>query len=201
MDADWRIVPRQGLGRLTFGLSVEEAGALASVYGKPGPLVSQAHVIDDMEKIIAMPGSTLSPEDIAVLRQKAGELRNYAIQVLTGAGPVSLDYVEGRLVAVMIEPKSGPAHFEGQAVFGLKPREVLALFERANGAPGRYSSTEAAFDNLAVSLHAFSLTSREKVARVLAETEELFAERSITLRREPYRPADEMHRFVTVSVL
>ncbi len=44
MNADWLIAPRHGIGRLTFGLSLNEVAALASVYGEPGNLMLASYV-------------------------------------------------------------------------------------------------------------------------------------------------------------
>lgn len=201
MDADWKLEPWRGLGRLTFGLTPEEVAALAPVYGTPSKVLSHAYMAQATEEIIARPDSTLTPDLIAMLRENAADLANFATQNLTGAGTILLDYRDLRLVGVSSETAHRSAHFEGQSVYDMPARDVVALFERANGGPGRYRSTEAAFDGLAVSLHAFCHTSRTDEFRFLGPADEDFKERSVTLRKEPYRPPREMDQFFTRSVL
>lgn len=203
MDADWKLEPGRGLGRLTFGLSPEEVAALAPIYGKPRPLRSHAYVAADLEKVLVASGAgaTMSPQDLAEARKAAADLANFATQNLQGTPLVLLEYRDLKLTGVACEQRSGRAHFEGQDLSGLESRDVLALFERANGGPGRYRSTEAAFDGLAASLHAFSQSSKAGQMRYLDAGDEDFKERSVTLRREPYRPDGEMDQFFTRSVL
>lgn len=200
MNADWLIVPHHGVGRLGFGLAPEAVAAMASVYGEPSPLMSQAHVASDVEAVIAELGATMSEETIAALRSAAQGLANFATQNLTkGQVPILLEYRDGKLDGVTVEARHGQAHYAGELVFALGAREVLALFERANGGPGRYRSSEAAFDNIAVSLFNFSTASPQGEVRALSQADADFRERSVTLRRQPYRPAEELDQFVTFS--
>jgi hypothetical protein len=71
MDADWQIIPRRGIGRLTFVLSAEEISAMAETYGEPSPFCSHADTASHLEAVIAQYGSTLSAEDIATMRRGA----------------------------------------------------------------------------------------------------------------------------------
>lgn len=200
MNADWLIAPHNGIGRLTFGLSLEAVASMESLYGKPSPLKSYASVASDVEGVIAQSGTTMPAETMAALRDAAGSLANFATQNLTmGQTPILLEYRDGRLDAVTVEARHKETNFEGKLVFTLSALEVLKLFERANGAPGRYRSDEAAFDNIAVSLYQFSVTSSKGEVRVISEVDPDFRVRSVTLRREPYRPADELDQFVTFS--
>ena len=200
MQMQWQIKPKQGLGDLVFGLTAEEVAALAPVYGTPSPFMTHHHMVETIETTITELGPALSAEDAAALRRAAAQQARLGTQTLHGAGPTLLEYDDGRLSGVAVEPKCGPAHFEGQAVFKMSARDVLALFERANGAPGRCRSTEAAFDNLAVSLYCFSSRDARGV-RVMADGDLDFRQRSVTVRAAPYQPADEMDQFVTHSFL
>lgn len=200
MNADWLMAPHNGIGRLAFGLSPEAVASMASHYGKPGPLLSHAAVASDVEEVIAQSGASMSAETIAAIRRAAQGLANFASQTLMkGQTPILLEYRDGHLDGVTVEARHKEAHFEGKLVFTLGALEVLTLFERANGAPGRYRADEAAFDNIAVSLYRFSTTSPQGEDRAMSEADADFRERSVTLRREPYRPADELDQFVTFS--
>ncbi|MCZ0737889.1 hypothetical protein [Phreatobacter sp. AB_2022a] len=200
MQAQWQIKPKRGLGKLVFGLSAEEVAALAPVYGTPSLFMTHHHMVEAIETTIAQLGPALSAEDAAVLRRAAEQQARLGTQVLHGTGPTLLEYDDGRLSGVTVEAKCGPAHFEGQALFTMSARDVLALFEKANGAPGRCRSTETAFDNLAVSLHGFSRRDAHGV-RAMPGSDTDFAQRSVTVRAAPYQPADEMDQFVVHSFL
>lgn len=200
MNADWLIAPHNGIGRLTFGLSPDAVASVASLYGKPSLLKSHAGVGSDVEALIAQSGATMSAETIDAIRRTAQELANFATQnLIMGQTPILLEYRDGRLDGVTVEARHKEANFESKLVFTLSALEVLRLFERANGAPGRYRSDEAAFDNIAVSLYRFSTTSSQGEVHAISEADPDFRDRSITLRREPYRPADELAQFVTFS--
>ncbi len=199
----WRIEPMRGVGALTFGLSPADVATLSDGYGAPSPLMSQAHVADDVEKVFAELGlaNAISAEDLAAIRAAAAGQAKLATQTLFGAGPTLLEFEEQRLSCVMVEPACGPATFEGRAVFDMSASDALRQFESANGGPGRYRSTEAAFDALAVSLTGFSVCSADGSIRPSSPDDEDFAGRSIAVRHAPYRPDSEIGQFVTRSFL
>ncbi|CAA2099518.1 hypothetical protein MBUL_00193 [Methylobacterium bullatum] len=201
MNPDWLAVPHIGIGRLVFGLTPEEVAAVADpVYGAPTPLIRGGEATADVEAMIAELGPSLSAADISAMRQAAADLANLDRQNLEkDRTPILLEYRDGRLDGVTVEARHAETHVRNERVFSLDAREVLRLFERANGAPGRFRSTEAAFDNLAVSLFAFSRVSPDGKVRVVREDDPDFTGRSVTLRRAPYRPANEMDQFVTAS--
>lgn len=201
MNPDWLVVPHTGIGRLVFGLTpAEVAAAAVPVYGTPTPLMRGADAAADTAALIAELGSTLSAADISAMKQAVRDLAGLDRQNLEkDRTPILLEYRDGRLDGVTVEARHAETQFRNERIFSLDAREVLRLFERANGAPGRFRSTEAAFDNLAVSLFAFSRVSPHGKVQVLREDDPDFAGRSVTLRREPYRPANEMDQFVTAS--
>ncbi|TXN25231.1 hypothetical protein [Methylobacterium sp. WL19] len=201
MNPDWLVAPRIGIGRLVFGLTPEEVAAVADpVYGAPSPLIRGAQAAADVDAMIAKLGPSLSAADISAMRQAATDLVSLDRQNLEkDRTPILLEYRDGRLDGVTVEARHAETHFRNERIFTLKAREVLRLFERANGAPGRFRSTEAAFDNLAVSLFSFSRVSPDGKVQAVREDDPDFTGRSVTLRREPYRPANEMDRFVTAS--
>lgn len=200
MDIDWLIAPHHGIGRLAFGLSPDAVAAMAPVYGTPSPLIADTGVAAEMEDLIVQLGDALSGEEMAALRGAAQDATGVATQNLTlGNTPILLEYRGGQLAGVTVEAGHGEANFEGRPVFALGAVEVLRLFERANGAPGRYRADEAAFDNIAVSLYRFSIASPHGEVRAIADADPDFRARSVTLRREPYRPADELDQFVTFA--
>ncbi|WP_019902892.1 hypothetical protein [Methylobacterium sp. 77] len=201
MNPDWLVVPRSGIGRLVFGLTPEEVAAAADpVYGTPTPLIRGAEAAADADAVIAGMRTSLSAADISAMRQAVRDLAGLDRQNLEKDRiPILLEYRDGRLDGVTVESRHAETHFQNVRIFTLTAREVLRLFERANGAPGRFRSTEAAFDNLAVSLFAFSHVSADGKVLAMRDDDSDFAERSVTLRREPYRPANEIDRFVTAS--
>ncbi|WP_227439856.1 hypothetical protein [Methylobacterium sp. W2] len=201
MNPDWRVEPHLGIGRLVFGLTSAEVAAVADpVYGVPTPLIGGAEAAADTDAMIAGLGASLSAADVSAMRQAARDLAAMDRQNLEkDRTPILLEYRDGRLDGVTVEARHAGTHFRNERVFSLTAREVLRLFERANGAPGRFRSNEAAFDTLAVSLFAFSRVSPDGKVQVVRDDDPDFAGRSVTLRRTPYRPANEMDQFVTAS--
>ncbi len=98
-----------------------------------------------------------------------------------------LGYRADRLVEIMPAKNQRPLVIDGKDILSLSGLESLALLERLNGGPGRYSGTEAAFDNLAISANGFCVTDPAAEVRVLDDSDERFAGRTVTLRLEPCR--------------
>lgn len=113
--------------------------------------------------------------------------------------PILLEYRSGRLDGVTVEARHIETQFENARIFAMAASDVLRICQHANGGPGRYRSNEAAFDNLAVSLYAFSHVSEEGEVQAATRNDPDFHARSLTLRREPYMPADELDQFVRAS--
>lgn len=63
-----------------------------------------------------------------------------------------LGYQDDRLAEIMPAQNQRPLFLDGKDVLSIGALESLALLERLNGGPGRYAATEAAFDNLAMSV-------------------------------------------------
>ncbi|CCH07007.1 hypothetical protein SB816_05645 [Achromobacter sp. SIMBA_011] len=112
-----------------------------------------------------------------------------------------LGYQDDRLAEIMPAQNQRPLFLDGKDVLSIGALESLALLERLNGGPGRYAATEAAFDNLAMSVDGFCVADPITVVRMLDEADKRFAGRTVTLRAEPYLPEGEMDRFVIHSVL
>ncbi|WP_415972589.1 hypothetical protein [Rhodococcus sp. 077-4] len=112
-----------------------------------------------------------------------------------------LRYEADRLVEIMPAAKQRPLFFDDRDIFSLRELEPLALLERLNGSPGRFADTEAAFDDLAISLDGFCVTDAAAGVRILDEADERFQGRTVTLRACPYLPDGEMGRFILHSVL
>ncbi|MGK6316984.1 hypothetical protein [Neorhizobium sp. DT-125] len=118
MNDDWLIAPHKGVGRLTFGLSPEAVASMASLYGKPSPLMSHADAASEVEEVIAQHGATMSRETIAVVRWAAQEQANLSTQNLMKEQiPVLLEYRDGRLDGVTVEARHKETNFQGKLVF------------------------------------------------------------------------------------
>ncbi|MBB3951616.1 hypothetical protein [Aureimonas jatrophae] len=203
MNPDWSVEAHVGVGRLRFGLTPEAVSATASVYGSPTPMIKGSDAASDVAALMAdMPelGLSLSVDELAALQQSTAEQANLDRQNLEkDRTAVLLEYRDGRLDGVTVEARHAETAFEGRRVFAMDPIEVLRLFERANGEPGRYRHNEAAFDRLAVSLFAFSHARADGHVRPATKGDRDFRARSLTLRRQPYKPAGELDQFVTAS--
>ena len=202
MSADWLVKPKVGIGRLEFGLSPDDVAALADVYGSPGPLMKPvgAADLDAMLRDLPAMAEFVSEEDIAALRQAMGGQEDFDQQNLEmNEAPILLEYRRGRLHGVTVEARHIETQFANARIFAMAASDVLRICQRANGGPGRYRSNEAAFDNIAVSLYAFSHVSEGGEVQAATRNDPDFHARSLTLRREPYMPADELDQFVRAS--
>lgn len=202
-DSDWTVFPGKGLGQLKFGMSAAQVNALSGTYGaitgRGNDRVSDDLLRDTLEKF----GDAMSDEE-----------KQAFISAYTHSGPSAdsvtetrgnpgliLGYQADRLVEIMPAKNQRPLFLDGKDIMSLGAREALALLERLNGGPGRYATTEAAFDNLAISLTGFCVADPITGVHMLDESDERFAERTVTLRAEPYLPEEEMDGFVIHSVL
>jgi len=202
-EGDWTAFPRKGLGKLKFGMSPAQVDALSDTYGavtgRGNDRISDDILRDTLEKF----GGAMSEEEKQALIAVYAESGPSADSVTETRGDpgLVLGYKADRLAEIMPARKQPPLLLDGKDVLSLSALEALALLERLNGGPGRYASTEAAFDKLAISVEGFCVTDQAAGVRTLNEPDERFQGRTVTLRQNPYLPEGEMDRFVIHSVL
>lgn len=198
-EGDWILRPRQGVGRLEFGMSAVQVDALSDVYGAVSGRGNDRASDALLRETLEMFGGAMSSEDQAALLAAYGASGPSADAVTETRGDpgLVLGYEGDRLIQIMPASGQRPLLLDGRDVFSLSAAEALTLLELSNGGPGRYADTEAAFDNLAVSVEGFSLAQGVDGVRALGETDARFHRRTVTVRERPYRPELEMDRFVT----
>ena len=199
MDNAWTIKPRIGLGEIKFGMTPSEASSLNTTYGDLGSAVTDRHRVDAAEDTIAKFGEFFSEEDILALRQAAAAQSDSQVRTFSNDGPV-LTFFKNHLVEITIPPLKKAANFQDNIVYSTDCQSVLALLERANEAPGRYGSTGAAFDNIAVYLDSFSFVQNGNV-RPMPNTDKRLRERTIGLRQTPYSHDEMLPDFIAHSFL
>ncbi|MBJ7386696.1 MAG: hypothetical protein JHC55_19635 [Mycolicibacterium sp.] len=202
VNADWTVFPRVRLGKLEFGMSPAQVDALSDVYGA---ITGRAHdrIPDDLlHDTLETFGYAMSEEDKQALIAAYADIgpSTDSVTEVRGNPGLVLRYEADRLVEIMPAMKQRPLFVGGSDIFSLRALEPMALLERLNESPGRYADTEAAFDNLAISLQGFCVTDPAAGVRTLDEADERFQERTVTLRPSPYLPEGEMDRFVLHSV-
>ena len=202
-EADWTVLPRKGLGRILFGMSPTQVDALSDTYGavtgRGNDRVPDNILLDTLKTF----GDALSEEEKQALIAAYAESGPAADSVteIRGDPGLVLGYTADRLVEIMPARQQRPLFLDGKDVLSLREWEPLALLERLNDGPGRYASTEAAFDKLAISVDGFCVTDPATGVRVLNETDERFQGRTVTLRATPYLPEGEMDRFIIHQVV
>jgi len=202
-EGDWTILPREGLGKLRFGMSGAQVDAMSDTYGaitgRVNDVIPDAILRDTLEKF----GDAMSEEDKKALLEVYAQTAppSDSVTETRGNPGLVLRYQADRLVEVMVAKKQRPAILDGRDILSMSAIEALALLERLNGGPGRYAGTEAAFDRLAISTDGFCLSGAAAGVRTLDETDERFQGRTVTLRPKPYLPEGEMSKFVSHSVL
>jgi hypothetical protein len=202
-EDNWKILPKLGLGRLQFGarfLEIEKfAGIYGNVDGKSSDRISDSILRETLEQF----GDDLTAEEkqeISELYEQKGPSSSSSTEV-RGAGGLVLGYEDGRLSTIMMNVEHNAVTLDNQQIFSLPTRTALLLIETLNRAPGRYRSTQAAFDNISISLDGFSDTDKNRLVSPMLVTDERFANRTVELRAVPYLPADELDKFVKHSFL
>lgn len=190
---DWTIIPESGLGHLTFGMSPADVDDLQSAYGtilSERRMEMPQSIIDET---LAMFGDSVSEEDKQVFLD--GIKQSYQgnlVQVRSGMGSVLvLEFDAVGLNSIQISDGGEVVNFAGTRLFQSTSEDVLKAFQTANGVPGRYRNTLAAFDELSVELDKFSEISSTGQLRILGKSDESFAERTVMLRKAPYLPENE----------
>ncbi|QDE36483.1 hypothetical protein FIV50_02605 [Microbacterium foliorum] len=198
-EGDWTVRPRQGVGRLECGMSPAQVDALSDVYGAVSGRGNDRAADALLHETLEMFGGAMGPEEKDALLAAYAESGPPAEALTEARGDpgVILGYEADRLVQIMPAIGQRPLLLDGRDMFSLSAAEALMLLELRNGGPGRYADTEAAFDNLAISVDGFSLTQRDDGVRTLSETDARFGQRTVTVRRHPYLAEDAMDRFVT----
>ncbi|KXG87375.1 hypothetical protein [Agrobacterium bohemicum] len=202
-EDDWKIFPREGLGKLKFGMSPAEVDAWSETYGavmgRGSDRASDGLLSDTLEQF----GGAMSDEEkqafIAAYAQN-GPSADSVTETRGNPGLV-LRYEAERLIEIMPAIGQRPLFLDGVDLLSVGALEALALLERLNGGPGRYANTEAAFDRIAISTDGFCVTDKASGVRTLNDGDERFQGRTVIVREEPYLPEGEMERFIVQSVL
>ncbi|MEI5681092.1 MULTISPECIES: hypothetical protein [unclassified Mesorhizobium] len=202
-EDDWTVFPGKGLGKLEFGMSPAQVDALSDTYGAVTGRRNDAIPDDILRDTLEKFGDAMSEEEKEALIAAYAQSAPSADSVTEARGNpgLVLHYEADRLVEIMPAIKQRPLFLDGKDVFSLSALEALALLERLNGGPGRYASTGAAFDKLAISTDGFCVTDAAAGVRTLDEADEQFQGRTVTLRQKPYLPEGEMDKFINHSVL
>lgn len=199
-EADWTIRPREGLGRLEFGMSPAQVDSLSATYGTITGRGADRVADDMLRETLAMFGDAMSDDEKQAFIAEYADNGPPADSVTETRGELVLRYEADRLCEIMPAGPRHPLFLDGRDVFALRGLEPLELLERLNESPGRYADTEAAFDNLAISVNGFGVSDSTTGVLALDDSDERFRERTATLREAPYLPEQEMHRYVLHSV-
>jgi len=199
-EADWTIRPREGLGRLEFGMSPAQVDLLSATYGTITGRGADRVADDMLRETLEMFGDAMSDDEKQAFIAEYADNGPPADSVSETRGALVLRYEADRLCEIMPAGPRRPLFLDGRDVFAPRGLEPLELLERLNGGPGRYLDTEAAFDNLAISVSGFGVSDATTGVLPLGESDERFQERTATLREVPYLPEQEVHRYVLHSV-
>lgn len=199
-NADWTIRPREGLGRLEFGMSPAQVDALSATYGTITGRGADRIADGMLRETLAMFGDAMSDDEKRALIAEYTDGGPPADSVTETRGDLVLRYEADRLREIMPVGSRHALFLDGRDLFALRGLEPLELLERFNESPGRYADTEAAFDTLAVSVDGFSVSDSTAGVLALDDSDERFRGRTATLREVPYLPEQETHRYVVHSL-
>ncbi|KQS67868.1 hypothetical protein ASG39_05780 [Rhizobium sp. Leaf371] len=192
MDQEWTLVPKDGLTQLKFGMLVSDVAKLSEIYGaveaaSTNPITPG--VADDNDDFLS---KYFSDDELAKDKDHVDESTDEATvitQRLTGSSLV-LDYLNGRLQSIIASEQADQINLSGERIFQMESDKLLRLLESANGSPGRYDSTGAAFDNIALYLDGFTETNSDGKIIILTRSDDRFESRTITARHERYQIND-----------
>jgi hypothetical protein len=202
VEKDWTVFPCEGLGKLKFGMSPTQVDALSDTYGAITGRCNDRIPDDILRDTLETFGGGMSNEEkhaLIAVYAESGPSADSVTETRGNPGLI-LRYKADRLVEIMPAEKQRPLFLDGKDIFALRDLEPLALLERLNEGPGRYSDTGAAFDHLAISVDGFCVTDPATGVRILDEADERFQRRTVALRPSPYLPEREMDRFILHSV-
>ncbi len=199
-ETDWTIRPREGLGRLEFGMSPAQVDSLSATYGTITGRGADRIADDILRATLTMFGDAMSDDEKQAFIAAYADDGPPADSVTETRGDLVLRYQADRLCEIMPAGPRHPLFLDGRDIFALRGLEPLELLERRNESPGRYADTEAAFDNLAISVTGFGVSDSTTGVMALDDSDERFRERTATLREVPYLPEQEMHRYVLHSL-
>jgi hypothetical protein len=203
MNRYWTIRPTRSLGPIEFGMTPAQTAKFSDVYGKAELAPSGAATESTLDEMLAQFSEFFSAEDLEAAKAElakqppAIEMR---LEIYPNKG-LSLEYSRNSLSVIQIMAEADLTNLDNVEVLKGNSSEVLRLLELKNGAPGLFRSTQALFENAAVSLDNFSSLESGGKVRLIQNSDKRFADRNIELRAQAYLPEDEKAQFVSVSLL
>jgi len=197
-ESDWTVHPRSGLGRLEFGMSPAQVDALSAIYGVITDRGADRVADEMLRETLAMFGDAMSEDEKQAFIAEYTGSGPSADSVTETRGDLVLRYEADRLCEIMPAHPRRPLFLDGSDLFALAGLDVLRLLERYNQGPGRYADTEAAFDELAISVHGFSVHDSAAGVLALDDSDERFRQRTVMLRGIPYE--QETQRYTVRSL-
>ncbi|MDO3400881.1 hypothetical protein QWI29_12640 [Mycolicibacterium neoaurum] len=197
-ESDWTVHPLSGLGRLEFGMSPAQVDALSAIYGVITGRGADRVADEMLRETLAMFGDAMSEDEKQAFIAEYTDSGPSADSVTETRGDLVLRYEADRLCEIMPAHPRRPLFLDGSDLFALAGLDVLRLLERCNQGPGRYADTEAAFDELAISVHGFSVHDSASGVLALDDSDERFRQRTVMLRGIPYE--QETQRYTVRSL-
>ena len=182
-------------------MSPAQVDSLSATYGTVTGRGADRVADDMLRETLAMFGDAMSDDEKQAFIAEYADNGPPAVSVTETRGALVLRFEADRLCEIMPAGPRHPLFLDGRDVFALRGLEPLEMLERLNESPGRYADTEAAFDNLAISVNGFSISYSTAGVLALDDSDERFRERTATLREVPYLSEQEMQRYAQYSLL
>lgn len=203
MNQEWTLVPKVGLTQLKFGMSVSDVAKFSKIYG-----AVEAEITNQIPRGLAGDNDDFlskyfSDDELAKDKDYIDEFAVEATgitQTLAGSSLV-LDYLNGRLATIIASGQADQINLRDELIFQMESDKLLRLLESENGSPGRYHSTGAAFDNIAIYLDGFTENNSDGKVIILTRSDDRFESRTVTARHEPYQINDFLPEGNTHSFL
>ncbi|TQK28753.1 hypothetical protein FBY28_1741 [Arthrobacter sp. SLBN-53] len=181
-------------------MSPAQVDALAATYGVITGRGADRVADDMLRETLAMFGDAMTEDEKQDFIAEYTGSGPSADSVTETRGDLVLRYAADRLCEIMPAHPRRPVFLDGSDLFALAGLDALRLLERRNQGPGRYADTEAAFDELAISVDGFSVHDSTSGVLALDDSDERFRQRTVLLRDAPYLPAQETQRYTVQSL-
>lgn len=177
-------------------MSPAQVDALSATYGIVTGRGADRVADEMLRETLAMFGDALSEDEKQAFIAEYSGGGPSANSVTETRGDLALRYEADRLCEIMHSRR--PLFLDASDLFALAGIDALRLLERRNQGPGRYADTEAAFEELAISVDGFSVHDSASGVLVLDDSDERFRQRTVTLRDLPYEQG--AHRYTMHSL-
>lgn len=196
----WKMLPRAGLGGLTFGLSLAEASEHVAPYGAlvADDVLDPFAGDDTYRHLVDSLGEAAAREAMAAIAEAGVDTRpRHLLEFEAG---VTLSLVDDELEDIMWDRRAVAGHVEGHPLFGADPMPALRALQAANGAPPLIRGPDCLFANLFVTAFEVVILRENGTVRPTNEATDEAQQKTISWRQTPRDATEDLSRHRPVDL-